>query len=155
MTVNIEELINRLGKSYNDLVDSELVIYKSRPRGASGSPIISLDMAREGVFLSFWRDGRILKDITLTLQDDEATDWIFPNELPAPLEKKMTRSWVHARLREPLRSLPPVVVMKREFGWIDLYKAEGRPIPTSMQINHDMMDRVMSVTFMPTSELRW
>ncbi|WP_345719096.1 DUF6392 family protein [Brenneria roseae] len=53
--------------SYQELIDSKLIVYKSPPKGASGSPILSLDMAREGVFLSFWRDGRILKAVTLTL----------------------------------------------------------------------------------------
>ena len=155
MPVNVDAMINSLGKSYIELVDSGLVVYKSPPKGASGSPVLSLDMAREGIFLSFWRDGRILKAVTLTIQDDETTDWMFPNELPAPLEKKMTRSWVHEHFGEPLRSTPPKVIMKRAFGWTDLYEADGRPIPTSMQINYDVMDNVRSVTFMPTSELRW
>ncbi|PLR41973.1 DUF6392 family protein [Chimaeribacter arupi] len=155
MTVNVDAMINSLGKSYIELVDSGLVVYKSPPKGASGSPVLSLDMAREGIFLSFWRDGRILKAVTLTIQDDETTDWMFPNELPAPLEKKMTRSWVHEHFGEPLRSTPPKVIMKRAFGWTDLYEADGRPIPTNMQISYDVMDNVRSVTFMPTSELRW
>ena len=155
MPVNVDAMINSLGKSYIELVDSGLVVYKSPPKGASGSPVLSLDMAREGIFLSFWRDGRILKAVTLTIQDDETTDWMFPNELPAPLEKKMTRSWVHEHFGEPLRSTPPKVIMKRAFGWTDLYEADGRPIPTNMQISYDVMDNVRSVTFMPTSELRW
>jgi len=87
MIVNIDALINSLGKSYSELVDSAMIVYKSPPRGSSGSPELSLDMAREGIFLSFWRDGRILKAITLTIQDDKNTEWMFPNELPAPLEK--------------------------------------------------------------------
>jgi len=155
MTVNVEALINSLGKSYAELVDSGLVVYKSPPKVASGSPVLSLDMAREGIFLSFWRDGRFLKAITLTIQEDESTDWMFPNALPAPLEKQMTRPWVHDHLGEPLRSTPPKVIMKRAFGWTDLYEAKGRSICTSMQISYDVMDKVRSITFMPTAELRW
>ncbi|MEW9209562.1 DUF6392 family protein [Citrobacter werkmanii] len=155
MTVNVDALINSLGKSYIELVDSGLVVYKSPPKGSSGSPVLSLDMAREGIFLSFWRDRRILKAITLTIQDDEANDWVFPNELPAPLEKKMNRPWVHQHIGEPLRSTPPKVIMKQAFGWTDLYEAKGRAIPTSMQVSYDVMDFVRSVTFMPTADLRW
>jgi len=155
MTVNVDAMINSLAKSYIELVDSGLVVYKSPPKGASGSPVLSLDMAREGIFLSFWRNGRTLKAVTLTIQDDETTDWVFPNELPAPLKKKMTRSWVHENIGSPLRSTPPKVIMRRAFGWTDLYEAKGRPLPTSMQINYDVMDNVRSVTFMPTAELRW
>lgn len=155
MTVNIDALINSLGKSYQDMLENELIPYKSPPKGSSGTPTISLDMAQEGVFLSFWRKGRILKSITLRMQHETAVEWTFPNDLPTPLQKSMPRQWVHENIGEPLRSSPPYVVMKRSFGWTDLYEAKGRAIPTSMQVNYDVMDRVRSVTFMPTSELRW
>lgn len=155
MTVNVNALIESLGKSYRDLINSELIMYKSPPKGASGSPVLSLDMAKEGVFLSFWREGRILKSITLSLQHETAADWTFPNELPTPLQKNMSRQWVHKNIGEPLRSTPPKVIMRRAFGWTDLYEATGWPIPISMQINYDVQDNVRSVTFMPTSELRW
>ena len=155
MTVNINALINSLGKTYQDLIDLKLVTYKSPPKGASGSPVLSLDMAKEGVFLSFKRDGRILKALTLTIQEDGVSDWVFPNELPSPLQKKMTRKWVHENIGTPLRSAPPYVVMKRAFGWTDLYEATGFPMAVSMQISYDVMDNVRSVTYMPTVELRW
>ncbi|MGV3345561.1 DUF6392 family protein [Enterobacteriaceae bacterium LUAb1] len=155
MTVNINTLIDCLGKSYQELIESELLVYKSPPKGASGSPILSLDMGREGIFLSFWREGRILKSITLTIQDDDISSWIFPNELPAPLLRKMTRSWVHENIGEPVRSSPPKVIMKREFGWTDLYEDNDRPMPTSMQFSYDIADNVRSVTYLPTYELRW
>jgi len=155
MTVNVNELINSLGKSYKELTDNELITYKSPPTGSSGDPDLSLDMAKEGLFLSFKRNGRVLQAIVLTIQNERAKDWIFPNELPSPLQKKMTRQWVHENVGEPLRSIPPKVIMRKSFGWTDLYEAEGYPIPTSMQISYDTMDNVRSVTFMPTSELRW
>ncbi|CAM6236501.1 MULTISPECIES: DUF6392 family protein [Enterobacter cloacae complex] len=155
MTINVNALIENLGKSYKELIGSELILYKSPPKGASGSPVLSLDMAKEGVFLSFWREGRILKALTLTIQEDGNADWVFPNALPKPLTKKMNRKWVHKNIGEPLRSTPPKVIMKRSFGWTDLYEAKGYVNPTSMQINYDVADSVRSVTFMPTSELRW
>jgi len=155
MTVNVEALINSLGKSYQDMLDAELIPYKSPPKGSSGTPTISLEMAQEGIFLSFWRDGRILKSITLRMQHETVLNWEFPNELPSPLQKSMSRQWVHENIGTPLRSAPPYVVMKRAFGWTDLYEAQGRALPTCMQINYDVADNVRSVTFMPTAELRW
>lgn len=155
MTVNVEALINSLGKSYQDMLNAELIPYKSPPKGSSGTPTISLEMAQEGIFLSFLRDGRLLKSITLRIQHEKVPNWIFPNELPSPLQKNMSREWVHKKLGTPLRSAPPYVVMKREFGWTDLYEAKERPVPTSMQINYDTLNKVRSVTYMPTSELRW
>ncbi|PLR29066.1 DUF6392 family protein [Chimaeribacter arupi] len=155
MTVNVDALINHLGKSYQALIDKELIYYKTLPKGTSGSQRLSLEMALEGIFLSFKRDGRILKSITLRLQHNEKHNWVFPNQLPLPLQNNMSRSWVHENIGSPLRSAPPYIVMKQAFGWTDLYEAKGRPIPTSMQINYDVMDNVRSVAFMPTSELRW
>lgn len=155
MTVNINELISSLGKSYLELTDHGLITYRSPPTASSGDPDLSLDMAKEGLFLSFKREGRVLQAIVLKIQNDKAKDWVFPNALPAPLQPVMTRQWVHENIGEPLRSIPPQVIMRRAFGWTDLYEAKGRAIPTSMQISYDVMDYVRSVTFMPTSELRW
>ncbi|WP_208951024.1 DUF6392 family protein [Rahnella sp. ChDrAdgB13] len=155
MTVNINELISSLGKSYPELIDNGLITYKSPPTASSGDPDLSLDMAKEGLFLSFKRDGRVLQAIVLKIQNDKVKDWVFPNDLPVPLQQKMSRQWVHEHVGEPLRSIPPQVIMRRAFGWTDLYEARGRSIPTSMQISYDVTDNVRSVTFMPTAELRW
>lgn len=155
MTVNINELISSLGKSYLELTDSGLITYKSPPTASSGDPDLSLDMAKEGLFLSFKRDGRVLQAIVLKIQNDKVKDWVFPNTLPAPLQQKMSRQWVHEHIGEPLRSIPPQVVMRRAFGWTDLYEAKNCAIPTAMQISYDVMESVRSVTFMPTAELRW
>ncbi len=91
----------------------------------------------------------------LAIQHDKFKNWVFPNKLPSPLLENMSRSWVHENIGSPLRSAPPFIVMKRAFGWTDLYESKGRPIPTSMQISYDVMDNVRAVAFMPTSELRW
>ncbi|MBI0274716.1 pyocin immunity protein [Hafnia alvei] len=155
MTVDVSKLINCLGKNYLELINSGLIAYKSPPIASSGDPDLSLNMAKEGLFLSFKRDGRILQAIVLKIQNDKAKDWIFPNELPSPLQKSMSRQWVHEHIGAPLRCIPPKVIMKRAFGWTDLYEAKGLSIPTSMQISYDMIDKVRSVTYMPTSELRW
>ncbi|MCE9905713.1 DUF6392 family protein [Hafnia paralvei] len=155
MTVNINELISSLGKSYLELIDNGLITYKSPPTASSGDPDLSLDMAKEGLFLSFKRDGRVLQTVILRIQHDKVSNWVFPNELPSPLQKNMSRQWVHEHIGVPLRSVPPKVIMKRAFGWSDLYEAKGTAVPTNMQISYDVMDNVRSVAFIPTSELRW
>ncbi len=155
MTVNINELINSLDKSYQELTDNGLITYKSPPTASSGDPDLSLKMAKEGLFLSFKRDGRVLQAIVLKIQNDKVPKWVFPNALPAPLQPVMSRQWVHENVGVPLRSHPPEVMMRRAYGWTDLYESKDRVIPTSMQISYDVMDFVRSVTFMPTSELRW
>lgn len=155
MTVNIEQLINSLGKSYKELVDAELITYKTPPSGFYGDNDLSLNMAREGVYLSFRREGRILQEITLTLLRPEIKGWHFPNDLPFGLKSYMSRRWVHENIGEPLRSTPPRVIMRRSLGWADLFDVKDCIIPISMQIDFDVMENVTSVTFMPTSDLRW
>lgn len=155
MTVNVETLISSLGKTYQELVDSEIISYKSDPKGASGSPTISLDMAKEGVFLAFIREGRILKEITLSIQHDKRQDWIFPNNLPTPLEKNMSRRWVHEKFGEPDNSIPPRTIMKQNIGWVERFTIEGFHLPITMQIRYDLSEMVEVVTFILTSELRW
>ncbi|POT55756.1 pyocin immunity protein [Citrobacter amalonaticus] len=155
MTVNVDDLINSIGKTYLELLDEGLIPYKTKPTGYSGDPDLTLDMAKEGLHLTFKRDGRYLWSIVLRIQHDKVKDWVFPNDLPAPLQQKMSRQWVHEHVGKPLRSVPPKVIMRRSFGWTDLYEAKGRATPTSMQISYDVADNVRSVGFIATSELRW
>ncbi|MCE9903425.1 hypothetical protein M988_1759 [Hafnia paralvei ATCC 29927] len=155
MTVNVEALIRSIGKGYQEIFYSGLIPYKTKPKGASGSPNLSLEMAKEGIFLSFKREGQILKGITLKIQHEPVKNWIFPNELPSPLQKNMSRRWVHDTFGAPDKSVPPKVVMKTVFGWVDRFTVEDFDIPITMQIRYDMDDMVEAVTFIPTSELRW
>lgn len=157
MTVNIEALIRHLDETYSDIVDAGLIPYKKIPKGAPGSPMLSLDMPKEGVFLAFDRNGKSLKEITLMIQNQSVRGWVFPNDLPAPLLKqnKMTRKWVHEVFGEPVRSTPPQVVMNVPFGWVDLFSTAGFHIPVSVQIDYDDEDIVKEVAFIPTTSLRW
>ncbi|CNL02133.1 DUF6392 family protein [Yersinia aleksiciae] len=155
MTVNVEALIRSLGKSYQEIVDAGLIPYKTKPTASSGDPDMSLDMAKEGVFLSFKRDGKILQAVELSIQNDKVKNWEFPNELPSPLQKSMSRQWMHEQLGKPDKCSPPEVIMRRALGWTDLFTIEGFHIPISMQILYDLQGMVKSVAFLPTSELRW
>ncbi|MEG4666753.1 DUF6392 family protein [Enterobacter cloacae] len=155
MTVNVEALIHSFGKSYQNLVDAEQIPYKTPPTGFSGDPDLSLNMALEGIYLSFRREGRILQEITAILLRPEIKGWHFPNKLPFGLKSEMSRQWIHEHFGEPLRSSPPKTIMRRALGWVDLFDAATGDIPVSMQIDYDVMDNALSVTFMPTSELRW
>lgn len=155
MTVNIEALIRSLGKSYSEIIDAGLIYYKTKPTGFSGTPEIGLDMTKEGIYLSFKRDGRILQSIEISIQNEKVKNWIFPNELPSPLQKNMSRQWVHDIFGDPDKSTLPKVIMNKPFGRADLFTVEGFHIPISMQVRYDLDEMVKSVMFLPTSELRW
>lgn len=73
MAINIEALINCLDKSYQEIFDKGLIPYKTKPKGFSGNNVIYLDMVKEGVFLAFYREGKRLKEITLTLLNEKKT----------------------------------------------------------------------------------
>lgn len=155
MTVNVESLIRNIGKTYEQLFDAGLIPYKSKPTGFSGSDVVTLDMAKEGVFLAFHRDSNILKEITLTLQDQEKKHWVFPNILPTPLEPLMVRPWIHNQLGEPDKALPPRKRGRREIGWTERFTLLDFHIPLILQIDYELNDYARKITFLPTSELRW
>ncbi|WP_391527934.1 DUF6392 family protein [Photorhabdus akhurstii] len=155
MTVNIGALINSLGKSYQEIFDEGLIPYKTKPTGSSGDEVICLDMVKEGVFLAFYREGKRLKEITLTLLDEKKPLYQFPNELPSPLVPLMSRQWVHEQFGEPEKSLPPRKRLTKKIGWTELYTLLDSRIPTSMQVDYDLLERVRLVTFLPTSAVRW
>lgn len=155
MTVNIKALVHGLGKTYQQIIEEGLIPYKTEPSATSGELTLHLEMAKEGVFLSFLREGRILKEISLRIQHDKVKNWMFPNELPFGLKKTMNRSQVHAVFGPPLRSSEPKVIMRRALGRADLYSVDSYQQLTSMQIRYDLAEMVASIVFLPTSELRW
>lgn len=112
-------------------------------------------MVKEGVHLTFKRDGRQLWSAIFSIQHANFRNWNFPDKLPAPLKNSMSRNWIHKTLGEPERSFPPEVIMKRALGWTDIFSLNTRHIHLSMQIHYDVDDMVASVVFLPTSELRW
>ncbi|BES84558.1 hypothetical protein PEC302107_41090 [Pectobacterium araliae] len=155
MTVNVEALIGSFGKSYKEIHESGLLPYKTMPSATSGDPNLSLVMAKEGIYLSFKRDDLTFQEMTLRIQYDKVKSWVFPNELPFPLQKSMSRQWVHKNIGEPENSIPPRVIMKQEIGWVERFSLRGLHIPVTMQIRYDMYEMVVAVTYLPTSELRW
>ncbi|MBK4717221.1 DUF6392 family protein [Tenebrionibacter intestinalis] len=60
MTINVNRLIESIGVAYQEIYERGLIPYKSQPSGFSGADKIELDMKKEGVYLSFLREGRIL-----------------------------------------------------------------------------------------------
>ncbi len=90
MTVNVKAFINNLGQTYEALFDGGYIPYKSKPKGDSGSPLLDLDMVKEGVILTFDRASRSLVEVGLTLVRED-TKYVFPNELPEPLWLDMYR----------------------------------------------------------------
>lgn len=155
MTVNVEALINSLGRTYQDIYDEGLIPYKTKPTGFAGDSVVCLDMVKEGVFLSFHREGKRLKEITLTLFDEKNSLYQFTNELPSPLIPLMCRQWVHEQFGKPEKFLPPRKRLKKDIGWTELYTLLDFRIPTSMKFDYDLLEQVISVTFLPTSEMRW
>ncbi|CAQ84760.1 MULTISPECIES: DUF6392 family protein [Photorhabdus] len=155
MATNIEALINYLGKSYQEIFDEGLIPYKTKPSGFPGDDIICLEMAKEGIFLAFYREGKRLKEITLILLNEKKPLYKFPNELPSPLVPLMTRQWVHEQFGKPEKSLSPRKRLKKDIGWTELYTLLGFRVPVNMQVDYDLSEHVKEVAFLPPSEVRW
>jgi len=155
MTVNIEALINQLGKPYQEIFDSGLIPYKTKPTGYPGDPDLTLSMMNEGIYLAFKRDGVILSCIELFLINEKKPNYRFPNELPSPLQPEMSRQWVHIQFGKPDKFLPPRKRLKKDIGYTDLFTVMDFHIPISMQVDYDLREQVKEVAFIPTSEIRW
>jgi hypothetical protein len=155
MTVNIEALMRSLGKPYKAIRDAGIITYKTPPQGTQCDPSLTLEMKKEGLFLSFDNDAqKTLSEITLELISGRQNG-IYPNELPTPLKQEMSRQWVHENFGEPDKSIPPEVIFKRSFGWRDRFTVEDFHIPITMVILFGVDELAESVTFLPTAKLRW
>ncbi|SYI51374.1 Uncharacterised protein [Klebsiella pneumoniae] len=73
-------------------------------------------MKREGLFFSFENDkNKTFKEITLTLEDDDITDWVFPNSMPFNLEPVMTQNWMRERFMASLKLWGVTVVVSVKY----------------------------------------
>ena len=103
MNIDVETLVKQLGKDYQEIYDSRLIKYKTKPTATVDYDTATLDTKREGLFLSFENDkNKTFKGITLTLEDDDITDWVFPNSMPFNLEPVMTQNWMRERFGFPM-----------------------------------------------------
>jgi hypothetical protein len=105
MSVNIEALVQRLGDTYDEIYHDGLIPYKTKPQGNSGDDIVTLEMKKEYVFLSFDNPSKTLREVTITvIPDDMRNGWKFPNDIPFGLEQVMTEQWIHEHLASPIRT---------------------------------------------------
>ncbi|PWC17626.1 pyocin immunity protein [Brenneria roseae subsp. roseae] len=155
MSVNIEALIDCLGGTYQEIFDAGLIPYKTKPTGFSGSSSISLDMAEEGIYLSFNRNEKTLNEITLIISNKKKKGYYFSNKLPHPLKNLMSRSWIQEQFGEPCKFLPPRKRLKRDIGYTDLYHLTNYSLLVSMQIDYDLNETVEAITYLPTPMVRW
>lgn len=154
MTVNVKAFINNLGQTYEALFDGGYIPYKTKPKGDSGSPLLDLDMVKEGVILTFDRASRSLVEVGLTLVRED-TKYVFPNELPEPLWLDMYRPLVREKFGDPANSHPPFKVMKMHFGGVDHYIMRVGEKQISMLLTYNLAQMVTHVTFQPTALVEW
>lgn len=155
MTVNVKAFINNFGKVYEALFDAGYIPYKTKPKGDSGSPFLDLDMAKEGVILTFDRTTRTLIEVGLSLIKEGKPNYVFPNELPSPLWPNMFRPEVREKFGNPANSHPPFELVKMRFGGVDHYVMKIGEDRVSMLLHYNLSQMVMGVSFKPTSLVQW
>lgn len=155
MSIDLKAIINSLGMPYNDMCEHGLITYKTKPKGDSGSPTVTLDMAKEGVLLTFDRESMKLIELTFRLKDARNEKYQFPSELPAPLWKDMTFSEVRNRFGEPTHTHPPHKIVNRSYGGVDYYLLEKTASSVMMLIRYNIVKEAISVTFKPASMVQW
>ncbi|MEI9535609.1 DUF6392 family protein [Moellerella wisconsensis] len=133
MSVNIEALVQRLGDTYDELYNDGLIPYKTKPQGNSGDDVVTLDMKKESVFLSFDNPSKRLREITITvIPDDMRNQWKFPNEIPFGLEQVMTERWLYEHFGSPIRVAPKKIVVGMPLGKSEVFKVKNN------SLNHDI-----------------
>ena len=155
MTVDVKTLINGFGKTYQELFDSGFIPYKTKPKGDSGSSVITLDMAKEGVLLTFDKADQKLIEMTLRLIDERNDKYTFPNEMPDPLWLDISKPSVRERFGEPLHSHPPHKIINRVFGGVDYYELSKGAKSVMMLVRYNSELKAMTVTFKPAALVNW
>ena len=59
--------------------------------------------------------------MTLTLEDEGKTDWVFPNSMPFSMEPVMTQLWVRERFGLPMIYADAEIIMTIYIGVKEVY----------------------------------
>ena len=150
MKINVETLVKNLGIPYQEIFEKGLIPYKTKPHGAMDDDIASLEMKRAGIYLAFSNNSeKALKEVTLKLEDESKTDWLFPNPLPFGLEQVMSQQWIRNRFGVPIIYVDAEIIMTIYCGITEFYPL---PIPNqniviSFIYNKDLF--VSDINFYP------
>ncbi|PVZ79337.1 hypothetical protein C9426_33995 [Serratia sp. S1B] len=150
MKIDVETLIKQLGQPYLEIYNQGLIPYKTKPYGASDDDTARLDMKREGIYLAFINDKeKKLTEVTLTLEDEGKTDWLFPNKMPFDLQPVMTQQWVRERFGLPMIYVDARVIMTIYRGINEFYPllVPNQHIVASFSYNKELF--VSDITFYP------
>ncbi|PJR49850.1 hypothetical protein CWM58_13890 [Klebsiella sp. H-Nf2] len=149
MNIDVETLVKQLGKPYQEIFEKGLIPYKTKIYGAIDDTA-RLDMKREGIYLAFINNSeKKLKEVTLTLEDEGKTDWLFPNSMPFSMEPVMTQLWVRERFGLPMIYADAEIIMTIYIGVKEVYAlpAPHQYIAAVFTYNKDLF--VETVTFYP------
>ncbi|MEI9535610.1 DUF6392 family protein [Moellerella wisconsensis] len=163
MSVNIEALVLRLGDTYEEIYNDGLIPYKTKPQGNSGDDVVTLDMKKESVFLSFDNPSKKLREITITLiPDDMRNGWTFPNDIPFGLKQIMTEQWVHEHYGLPIRTGKEKIIADIPFGKTETFiineSSLDKKIAMSLRYGYGVKKaNVKKITFrlLEVLEKRW
>ncbi|CFR16637.1 MULTISPECIES: DUF6392 family protein [Yersinia] len=148
MSIDVEKLIKQIGKGYENIYEQGLIPYKMKPSGTVSDDILRLDMKREGIFLSFINNqDKNLKEVTLWLEDESKTDWVFPNSMPFGLQPVMTQRWVRELFGQPMTYVDARVIMTIYVGVEETYVL---PVPDqniAVAFSYNKYFFVSSITF--------
>lgn len=151
MTVDINRMIEMIGKTPEAMVDSGILQSTQKPKPKfSGDDRLTLHMIREGVRLVFNRESKELRHIELTLIDDNKPNYKLPNKLPSPFKENMDKDFIRSKLHEPVISRPPVTFMGISTGGVEQYYYEGTNEKVSILVHYTVDNKVKGIKFINT-----
>lgn len=92
--------------------------------------------------------------MTLRLEDENKTDWLFPSLLPFGLEPVMTQRWVRDRFGHPITYVDACVIMTIYVGVEETYilPTPNQNIAAAFSYNKDFF--VNRITFIPVEQAK-
>ncbi|MCJ5041929.1 DUF6392 family protein, partial [Klebsiella sp. 76256] len=101
---------------------------------------------------SAWEEMTCL--FALSLEDENKTDWLFPNLLPFGLEPVMTQRWVRDRFGHPITYVDACVIMTIYVGVEETYilPTPNQNIAAAFSYNKDFF--VNRITFIPVEQAK-
>ncbi|WP_251978581.1 DUF6392 family protein [Salinicola avicenniae] len=149
MTANLDELAQRLGNTFDELVRQDLLPETPRPApDYDGADRLFLE-PETGLVLQFNLDD-VLQRIEITLRDEDPEE-TYQGQLFPSMQGEITRQAVRQQYGEPLETSPPVKLpIIGMTGGSDLFQADRRVYGDAlMRVAYDKEGIADGVMFEP------
>lgn len=149
--MNAKQFIDRLGNTYQQLIDVGLL--KETNHFDDDDAIDHIDICLDdfGIILQFDKESLVLKCVSVDII--EKTESL--NILPFPLKVNMSKSDVEKALGVPVVSKPPRVILKRQTGGVDQFYWGSDDTYSMLVYYFYDSQTIKNITVRPSVDVSW